>query len=289
MTIAQAQDCLARHPRLPDPRGHQDRDGQGRRHDRRSGSRRSGSRSNSRPRPSRSSSGSTRATSSSRKSRFPKDLDELLYQLKSDDVIGRMDAAAALLKFKDEARTVPALAASVKADPFWAVRKASLESLAKLAGPGAAAVLTQVCKDPTFGRSDGGGPGPGRPQGQRPDRVLQGTVQDGREPEGPDRGCPLARQDGRRIARPVPEAGGRRPLAAEHDQAGGRGGPQAARSEVRGRVNASSGWASRRGRRCSGRACRPPAPRREGGRPCRRRPRPAAHCTGNARRSRRRA
>jgi len=78
---------------------------------------------------------------------FPKDLDELLYQLKSDDVIGRMDAAAALLKFKDEGRTVPALAASVKADPFWAVRKASLESLAKLAGPGAAAALTQVCKD----------------------------------------------------------------------------------------------------------------------------------------------
>jgi len=78
---------------------------------------------------------------------FPKDLDELLYQLKSDDVIGRMDAAAALLKFKDEARTVPALAASVKADPFWAVRKASLESLAKLAGPGAAAALKLAAKD----------------------------------------------------------------------------------------------------------------------------------------------
>jgi aminopeptidase N len=78
---------------------------------------------------------------------FPRDLDELLYKLKSDDVIGRMDAAAELLKFKDEARVVPALAASVKADPFWAVRRAALESLAKLAGAGAAPALTQACRD----------------------------------------------------------------------------------------------------------------------------------------------
>jgi len=78
---------------------------------------------------------------------FPKDLDELLYQLKNDDVIGRMDAAGALLKFRDEPRTVPALAASAKSDPFWAVRKASIESLAKLAGAGAAPALTQACRD----------------------------------------------------------------------------------------------------------------------------------------------
>ncbi len=36
---------------------------------------------------------------------FPKERDELLYQLKNDDVIGRMDAAAALLAFKDDPRT----------------------------------------------------------------------------------------------------------------------------------------------------------------------------------------
>ena len=78
---------------------------------------------------------------------FPRDLDELLYQLKSDDVIGRMDAAAALLRFKGEARTVPALAASVKADPFWAVRKASLESMAKLGGAGLPAALKQATRD----------------------------------------------------------------------------------------------------------------------------------------------
>jgi len=78
---------------------------------------------------------------------FPKDLDELLYQLRSDDVIGRMDAAGALLKFKDEPRVIPALAASAKGDAFWAVRKAALESLAKLAGPGAAAALKQACRD----------------------------------------------------------------------------------------------------------------------------------------------
>jgi aminopeptidase N len=33
---------------------------------------------------------------------FPKERDELLYQLKNDDVIGRMDAAAALLAFQDD-------------------------------------------------------------------------------------------------------------------------------------------------------------------------------------------
>jgi aminopeptidase N len=79
---------------------------------------------------------------------FPRDLDELLYKLKRDDMIGRMGAAGELLKFKDEARVIPALAASAKADPFWAVRKASLESLAKLAGAGAAPALTLACQDP---------------------------------------------------------------------------------------------------------------------------------------------
>jgi aminopeptidase N len=78
---------------------------------------------------------------------FPRDLDELLYKLKSDDVIGRIDAAGELLKFKDEARVLPALAASAKGDPFWAVRKAALESLAKLAGPDAAPALTLACRD----------------------------------------------------------------------------------------------------------------------------------------------
>jgi aminopeptidase N len=78
---------------------------------------------------------------------FPKDLDELLYQLKSDDVIGRIAAAAELLKFKDDARTAPSLAASAKGDTFWAVRKAALESLVKLGGPTAVAAFKPACKD----------------------------------------------------------------------------------------------------------------------------------------------
>jgi len=90
-------------------------------------------------------------------------------------------------------------------------------------------------------RPDRGGPGPGRPQGQGPDRVLQGSVQEGREPESQDRGGLLARQDGRRIPRPVPEASGRGPLAAEHDQAGRRSCGQADRSEVNRALIASPG------------------------------------------------
>ena len=78
---------------------------------------------------------------------FPKDLDELLYQLKSDDVIGRIGGAGELLKFKDDPRTAPALAASAKGDAFWAIRKAALESLAKLGGPAAVAAFKPACKD----------------------------------------------------------------------------------------------------------------------------------------------
>ena len=93
------------------------------------------------PRTSRSWSGSTRTTSSSRKSSFPKERDELLYQLEHDDVIGRMDAAAGLLAFKDDPRTAAALVASVRNDPFWAVRKSSLEALARLKDKSGPAVL----------------------------------------------------------------------------------------------------------------------------------------------------
>ncbi|HSA96354.1 MAG TPA: M1 family aminopeptidase, partial [Acidobacteriota bacterium] len=79
---------------------------------------------------------------------FPKERDELLYQLRHDDVIGRMDAAGALLAFKDDPRTAAALAASLKTDPFWAVRTSALEALAQLRVKGGAALLKKACLDP---------------------------------------------------------------------------------------------------------------------------------------------
>jgi len=79
---------------------------------------------------------------------FPKERDELLYQLGHDDVIGRMDAAAGLLAFKEDPRTAAALASSLQADPFWAVRKSSLEALAQFKIGNVPAVFKKACQDP---------------------------------------------------------------------------------------------------------------------------------------------
>jgi len=79
---------------------------------------------------------------------FPKEREELLYQLKHDDVIGRMDAAAGLLAFKEDPRTAAGLVASVQSDPFWAVRKSSLEALARLKVKNGPAFFKKACQDP---------------------------------------------------------------------------------------------------------------------------------------------
>jgi len=79
---------------------------------------------------------------------FPKERDELFYQLRHDDVIGRMEAAAALLAFKDDPRTPEALAASLQSDPFWAVRKSAIEALAQFGAKSEVAVLKKACRDP---------------------------------------------------------------------------------------------------------------------------------------------
>jgi len=78
---------------------------------------------------------------------FPKGRDELLYQLGHDDVIGRMDAAAALLANKDDPRTAAALTLSLQRDPFWAVRKSALETLAQIGVKGRAAIFKKACQD----------------------------------------------------------------------------------------------------------------------------------------------
>ncbi len=78
---------------------------------------------------------------------FPKELDELVYQLGHDDVIGRMDAAAALADFKNDPRTAAALTSSLESDPFWAVRKSSLESLARIGAKNGSTILKKACRD----------------------------------------------------------------------------------------------------------------------------------------------
>ena len=79
---------------------------------------------------------------------FPKEHEELLFQLRHDDVIGRMDAASALPAFKDDPRTEAALAASLRSDPFWAVRRSALQALARVGARDAAAVFKKACEDP---------------------------------------------------------------------------------------------------------------------------------------------
>ncbi|MCJ7582962.1 MAG: M1 family metallopeptidase, partial [Candidatus Aminicenantes bacterium] len=63
---------------------------------------------------------------------FEKTIDELLYQLKHDDVIGRMWAAAELFKFKDDPRTANIIAIQAENDDFWAVRRNAVETLKKI-------------------------------------------------------------------------------------------------------------------------------------------------------------
>ncbi len=80
---------------------------------------------------------------------FPKDLDELLYQLKNDDVIGRMAAAAELPRFKDDPRVLAGLERGAQSDPFWAVRRSAVEALAPIVSPKISALLKKACHDPS--------------------------------------------------------------------------------------------------------------------------------------------
>jgi len=79
---------------------------------------------------------------------FPKQRDELLYQLSHDDAVGRMGAAAELAVLKDDPIAVAALGAGAQRDPFWAVRRGAIEALAKVAGASNAAILEKAALDP---------------------------------------------------------------------------------------------------------------------------------------------
>ena len=62
---------------------------------------------------------------------FKKSLEELSYQLKHDDVIGRMWAATELEKFKDKSTAISNLVSSAREDKFWAVRRNAVQTLGK--------------------------------------------------------------------------------------------------------------------------------------------------------------
>jgi len=78
---------------------------------------------------------------------FPKDLDELIYQLKNDDVRGRMWAASELVKFRDDPKVFQSLSACALKDPFWAVRRSAIETLGKIQARDVPAVLKKACLD----------------------------------------------------------------------------------------------------------------------------------------------
>lgn len=78
---------------------------------------------------------------------FDKSLDELLYQLKKDDVIGRSWAASELSKYKGDSRTIKGLIESAQNDEFWAVRTNAVETLGKTKQGGLIDLFKEKCKD----------------------------------------------------------------------------------------------------------------------------------------------
>jgi len=78
---------------------------------------------------------------------FDKKMDELLYQLKNDDVIGRMWAASELAKFKGNPRVVKELTERIQNDSFWAVRRIALDTLSKVELKLDIELLKKVCEE----------------------------------------------------------------------------------------------------------------------------------------------
>ena len=78
---------------------------------------------------------------------FDKTTQELIYQLKNDDVIGRMWAASELGKIKKDAPVITALLESGQNDPFWSVRRAAIENLGAPANKEHTSVLKRKCVD----------------------------------------------------------------------------------------------------------------------------------------------
>jgi aminopeptidase N len=78
---------------------------------------------------------------------FEKGLEELLFQLKNDDVIGRMWAASELVKFEGNSLVASELTERMQNDPFWAVRRSALEALRKVDAKMNNELLKKMCRD----------------------------------------------------------------------------------------------------------------------------------------------
>jgi aminopeptidase N len=78
---------------------------------------------------------------------FPRPTEELLFGLREDDVIGRMDAASELVLCGKEPRVQEALRAAAKDDPFWSVRESAVQALRRLGDPSLIPFLRQKCFD----------------------------------------------------------------------------------------------------------------------------------------------
>jgi len=78
---------------------------------------------------------------------FDKSLDELLFQLKNDDVIGRMWAASELIKYREKSEAVKGLKESAVNDIFWAVKRNAVETLGKINSRDFAGLFQDICRD----------------------------------------------------------------------------------------------------------------------------------------------
>ena len=78
---------------------------------------------------------------------FDKKMDELLYQLKNDDVIGKMWAASELGKFKGDPLVAEELRERIQNDSFWAVRRSALEALSEVEVDANIELLKKVCEE----------------------------------------------------------------------------------------------------------------------------------------------
>ena len=78
---------------------------------------------------------------------FDKSVDELLYQLKNDDVIGRSWAASEFVEHKDNADVVTALIESARSDDFWAVRQSAVETIRNWKREEDIELFQEICRD----------------------------------------------------------------------------------------------------------------------------------------------
>jgi aminopeptidase N len=78
---------------------------------------------------------------------FNKTAAELLYQLENDDAMGRIWAASQLKNFADDSRVVASLLKSATSDPFWAVRRSTVEIIGSLQKDAHMAFFKTACQD----------------------------------------------------------------------------------------------------------------------------------------------